>query len=96
MPAGGTLTTRLFPAADNRAVVVEVADTGTGIPADVLAHVFDPFFTTKEEGKGTGLGLAICKRIMSDHKGTIAVDSDPRTGTTVRITLPAGGDLTPR
>jgi PAS domain S-box-containing protein len=91
MPAGGTLTTRLYPAADHRAVVVEVADTGTGIPPGVLDRVFDPFFTTKE-GEGTGLGLAICKRIVTDHKGTIAVDSAPGAGTTVRITLPVGGD----
>jgi signal transduction histidine kinase len=70
------------------AVVIEVADTGTGIPADVLPRVFDPFFTTKEEGKGTGLGLAICKRIVDQHHGALAIESEPGRGTTVRVALP--------
>ncbi len=91
MPHGGTLTTRLFPRFDptgRTEVVIEVADTGVGIPAEQLPRVMDPFFTTKEEGKGTGLGLAICRRIVHDHKGTIHIDSEVGKGTTVRISLP--------
>jgi signal transduction histidine kinase len=91
MPRGGTLTTRLFTRSDpsGRAeVVVEVADTGVGIPAEQLPRVMDPFFTTKDEGKGTGLGLAICRRIVHDHKGAIRIDSEVGKGTTVRISLP--------
>lgn len=93
MPAGGelTLTVRREPLADGKpGVHIEVSDTGQGIAADILPKVMDAFFTTKEEGKGTGLGLAICRRIVQEHKGTIAIDSAPGRGTRVRITLPAG------
>jgi PAS domain S-box-containing protein len=91
MPAGGRLTPRVRPAElppDRPAVVVEVADTGTGIPPDLLPRVFDPFFTTKEDGKGTGLGLAICKRIVEQHHGRLDIESAVGQGTTVRVTLP--------
>jgi len=91
MPTGGRLTPRVRPGrlgADLPAVVIEVADTGTGIPADVLPRVFDPFFTTKEEGKGTGLGLAICRRIVDEHHGRLDIESELGRGTTVRVTLP--------
>lgn len=91
MPQGGTLTTRVTAGAtpDHRpALVIEVADTGVGIPPEVLSRVMDPFFTTKEEGKGTGLGLAICRRIVHDQQGTIHLTSEVGKGTTVRITLP--------
>ncbi|HEY1189217.1 MAG TPA: HAMP domain-containing sensor histidine kinase, partial [Gemmata sp.] len=74
------------------AVVVEIADTGVGIPAELKAKVFEPFFTTKEEGKGTGLGLAICRRIVQQHHGTLEVESAVGTGTTIRITLPVRPD----
>jgi signal transduction histidine kinase len=91
MPKGGRLTPRVRPGRlgpDLPAVVIEVADTGTGIPADVLPRVFDPFFTTKEEGKGTGLGLAICRRIVDQHHGRLDIESELGRGTTVRVTLP--------
>jgi signal transduction histidine kinase len=90
MPEGGRLTPRVrtgeLPAVP--AVVIEVADTGGGIPADLLPRVLDPFFTTKEEGKGTGLGLAICKRIVEQHQGKLEIESEVGSGTTIRITLP--------
>jgi len=91
MPEGGRLISRVRTgelAGGVRAVVIEVSDTGEGIPADLLPRVFDPFFTTKEEGKGTGLGLAICKRIVEQHHGTLVVESEVARGTTIRITLP--------
>ncbi len=69
-------------------VVVEVSDTGPGIPAHVLPHIFDPFFTTKPIGKGTGLGLAVSCRIVADHGGRIDVDSQPGRGSTFRMILP--------
>jgi signal transduction histidine kinase len=96
MPQGGTLTLRLkkHPLADGRpGVLIEVVDTGFGIPKEILPKVMDAFFTTKEEGKGTGLGLAICRRIVQDHQGTIHIESQPGQGTTVRITLPASNGI---
>jgi PAS domain S-box-containing protein len=74
--------------ADGR-VVVEVRDTGGGIPKDVLGRIFDPFFTTKPVGVGTGLGLAICHGIVTRMGGDITVESEPGQGTTVRVVLPA-------
>jgi signal transduction histidine kinase len=64
-----------------------VADTGRGIPADDLAHIFDPFFTTK--ASGTGLGLSVSYGIVEDHKGAIAVESEPGKGTTFVLNFPA-------
>ena len=72
--------------------MIEVADTGAGIPPELLPRVTESFFTTKPEGKGTGLGLAICKRIVEQHQGMIEVESRPGEGTTVRIILPVQPD----
>lgn len=91
MPKGGKLSVRAWrevASGKQDAVVIEVADTGVGIPDELLPRVMDPFFTTKEEGKGTGLGLAICKRIVQEHKGVIQIDSKVGKGTAIRITLP--------
>ena len=70
-------------------VVVEIDDTGTGIPPEILPKVMEPFYTTKPEGRGTGLGLAICRRIAQEHQGTFDIVSEgiPGKGTKVRITL---------
>jgi two-component system NtrC family sensor kinase len=69
-------------------VVVQVLDTGAGIPQEYLNRIFDPFFTTKAPGKGTGLGLATCFRIVDQHRGTIEVDSTLNVGTTFTVKLP--------
>jgi len=74
---------------DNGKVVVEVSDTGVGISPENLAKIFEPFFTTKEIGRGTGLGLAVCYGILTEHGGTLDVQSTVGTGTTFTITLPA-------
>jgi PAS domain S-box-containing protein len=83
--------------AEGRAVL-EVADNGEGIPAEVLARVFDPFFTTKPVGVGTGLGLSICHGIVTSLGGQIAAYSEPGEGATFRIALPTtdlSDDLAP-
>lgn len=69
-------------------VWIEIADTGAGIAPDMLDKIFDPFFTTKPVGAGTGLGLAITYGIVTAHRGTIEVASEPGRGTTFTIRLP--------
>ncbi|MEK6673268.1 MAG: ATP-binding protein [Nitrospirota bacterium] len=69
-------------------VDIEIRDTGSGIPKDVLPKIFDPFFTTKDVGKGSGLGLFIVHEIIEEHDGCIAVDSEAGKGTTFLIRLP--------
>ena len=86
MPDGGTLSVTLAPSADGQAVDLKIADTGPGIPAEVVERVFDPFFTTKKDG--TGLGLAISRRIVTAHKGTLHVESYAGAGTVFTIRLP--------
>jgi nitrogen-specific signal transduction histidine kinase/CheY-like chemotaxis protein len=70
-------------------VVLQVEDTGTGIPEDVLAFVWDPFFTTKEPGKGTGLGLSTVRGIVDNHKGFVTLKTVRGKGTTFRVYFPA-------
>lgn len=73
--------------------IIEVGDTGKGMPADVVEHIFDPFFTTKPPGVGTGLGLSICHGIIQSMGGAIMSRSEPGKGTTFRITLPRAIEL---
>ena len=70
-------------------VLISVADSGVGIPADVLPHIFEPFFTTKTGGRGSGLGLPQVDGIVAQHQGRIWIDSRPGEGTTFTILLPA-------
>jgi signal transduction histidine kinase len=92
MEHGGTITlgarsgTSRLNGRTRPVVMLEVSDTGTGIPAGVRKQIFDPFFTTKEEG--TGLGLAIAARIVEKHGGSIECRSEVNRGTTFVITLP--------
>ncbi len=101
MPNGGKLNVRTanvdaaeaarlqykgMPAADY--VLVEVADTGTGIPPEIIDKIFDPFFSTKEVGKGTGLGLSTVYGIVKQTGGFVYPDSATGKGTTFRIFLP--------
>ena len=86
MAGGGTL--RVSTRMEAGSVVVEIADTGPGMPPEVVQRAFEAFFTTKEVGKGTGLGLDIARRIVVQrHGGAIDVDSEPGT-TVMRVTLP--------
>jgi two-component system cell cycle sensor histidine kinase/response regulator CckA len=101
MPEGGHLTLRTanvpseesknfpskgMPAADY--VLVEVSDTGLGIPPAIIEKIFEPFFSTKEIGKGTGLGLSTVYGIVKQTGGFVYVDSEEGKGTTFRIFLP--------
>jgi PAS domain S-box-containing protein len=86
MERGGTLTVRSgVDPARPRTVHAEIADTGSGIPPELLPKIFDPFFTTKEPGQGTGLGLAISQRIMTDQGGEIEARSRAGGGATFRV-----------
>jgi two-component system NtrC family sensor kinase len=69
-------------------VLVSVADTGCGIPADVAARVFDPFFTTKELGEGRGQGLALAHAAVTRHGGVLRFETTPGEGTTFHVRLP--------
>jgi two-component system NtrC family sensor kinase len=88
MEQGGRLTLRAARAPRGDEVVVEVEDTGVGIPRESQAKIFEPFYTTKQPGRGTGLGLSICYGIVEDHRGRIEVDSIPGQGSTFRVYLP--------
>ncbi len=87
---GGKLAVSAANSRDRQKIVVKITDTGRGMDKDVLAQVFYPYFTTKK--KGTGLGLAISQKIVSEHKGTLSVESEKGQGTTVHLLLPAGRD----
>jgi PAS domain S-box-containing protein len=102
MPGGGTLrlrtSNRRLEAAEAAAipgarpgafVVIDVEDTGTGIPEDVRDRIWEPFFTTKQAGKGTGLGLSTVRGIIESHQGFIELQSVPGQGTLFRVNLPA-------
>jgi two-component system, NtrC family, sensor kinase len=81
-------TIRVTTHADEREIVVDIADDGSGIPPDVVPRIFDPFFTTKPVGRGTGLGLSITHGIVADHGGRIDVESNPGVGSRFRVHLP--------
>jgi PAS domain S-box-containing protein len=99
MPEGGTITVTAEntdiidskqPVLKNgKYVHIAIADTGIGIPANIMSRIFDPFFTTKQ--KGSGLGLATVYSIITKHDGTISVESMPDKGTTFHIHLPVSG-----
>jgi two-component system, NtrC family, sensor kinase len=83
---GGTI--EITSRAEGNAVIIDVADTGQGIPEAILSRIFDPFFTTKPVGKGTGLGLSICLGIIKKIGGKLTVKSIVGEGTTFHIHLP--------
>jgi signal transduction histidine kinase len=86
IPGRGTLTIKTLHLGTE--IQVKISDTGVGIPRENMRKIFDPGFTTKGVGVGTGLGLSICYKIIQDHRGRIAVESEVGRGTTFTITLP--------
>jgi signal transduction histidine kinase/ActR/RegA family two-component response regulator len=96
MPNGGEIVIRMANRRDGlpadvpagEYVVLTVADTGSGIPAELLGKVLEPFFTTKEAGRGTGLGLSMAYGFVRQSEGTLSIDSSPGSGTEVSIWLP--------
>jgi signal transduction histidine kinase len=86
MPRGGWLT--IATRGEESGAIVEVGDTGSGIPPEQLSRIYDPFFTTKEIGKGTGLGLSITYGIVQEHGGTLNCESTVGQGTRFTLSLP--------
>lgn len=91
--SNGKIIVRTYRERDS--VVIEVKDTGNGIPEEALPFIFDPFFTTKGSGS-TGLGLTITHKIIEKHKGRIEVESKPNAGSTFRVFLPLKNESDPR
>ena len=70
-------------------MLIQIKDTGVGIPEEIRDKIFDAFFTTKQKVKGVGLGLSVCYGIIKDHGGEIKVEGEEGKGTTLTIILPA-------
>jgi signal transduction histidine kinase len=91
MPDGGELL--VSSAVENgkngkaNRVVVDFADTGVGMTPEIMSHIFDPLYTTKARGHGTGLGLVIVNQIITEHGGSIHVESEPGQGTKFRLSF---------
>jgi signal transduction histidine kinase len=84
MPNGGVIILRTRERADS--IRIEIADSGTGLTPEECSRIFTPYYTSKQHG--TGLGLAIVQSVISDHRGSISVESEPGHGTTFKIDLP--------
>lgn len=89
-PAGGTVHVRTRMSESD--VIIEVDDTGPGVPPELRTRIFEPFFTTKQAGKGTGLGLSVSYGLIRDHGGDIRVSDAPSGGARFTISLPTGAD----
>ncbi len=86
--AGGILEFKLYRSANEASIVLEVKDSGSGIPDSIRDQIFDPFFTTREPGKGTGLGLSIVHKLVTTFSGKISLVSEPGKGTCFTLEFP--------
>ena len=95
MPEGGQLkvATRMITDSGERQIQIEIADTGVGIPDEVMDRLFEPFFTTRHDKKGVGLGLSVVYGIIRRHHGKIDVQSRVNEGTTFLISLPEHSEV---
>jgi two-component system, NtrC family, sensor kinase len=89
MPDGGSLSVSASQSGKDADIMLKIADTGMGIPAEDIPHIFEPFFTKKKDGKGVGLGLSIVYGIIERHGGNISVESKVGEGTTFTVMFPA-------
>jgi signal transduction histidine kinase/HD-like signal output (HDOD) protein/ActR/RegA family two-component response regulator len=90
----GTLTLAVKPSRDRKSIIVQISDTGHGIPPGIMDRIFEPFFTTRQTGETTGLGLAVCHGIIENHRGSITLHSAEGEGATCTITLPSLAEST--
>ena len=84
--SGGTVSIKLSSRKND--ILVQVRDTGVGIPENHIPYIFDAFYRVSRDAKGSGLGLSIAKTIIEAHEGTISVASAPGEGSTFSFTLP--------
>jgi len=89
MPKGGIISVAADPDPDTRSVRISISDTGSGIPEDLKRSIFEPFVTTKQDGKGVGLGLSVVYGIVTQHGGSIRLESEEDKGATFILNLPA-------
>ena len=94
MPDGGRLT--IAARSEDDEVVIEIGDTGAGIPEAHISKIFDPFFTTRSDSRRSGLGLSVSHSIVRQHGGGLIVRSSPRDGTTFVVRVPVARDVRPR
>ncbi len=91
MPNGGGLTIGAWR--DGAEIVIEISDTGPGIPEAHVSKIFDPFFTTRNDSRRSGLGLSVSHSIVRQHGGSVNVRTSPSSGTTFVVRIPAAREL---
>ena len=91
MPNGGRLTIGVWR--DGAEIVIEIGDTGPGIPEAHVSKIFDPFFTTRNDSQRSGLGLSVSHSIVRQHGGSVNVRTSPSSGTTFMVRIPAAREL---
>ena len=89
MPKGGIISIAADPDPDTHSVRITISDTGPGVPEELQSNIFEPFVTTKQDGKGVGLGLSVVYGIVTQHDGSIRLESEADKGATFILNLPA-------